>query len=148
MTYQPFPFDDLDRVALAIDALCVGTYVPVLVHAEVDRPADHPTSSYGLFCDPLTELETLEQTVAVLARVSPPGHWDLAALCAPTVIAPTSNERELGRVGAWLIHVVAARGRAASRLGVPGAHELSGPTSGIGPDHVVDRCLRRLIQGP
>ncbi len=140
---------DPARVALAVDALCVGASHPVLVHTEVDVVSDREAPPpFALCCTPLTELSGLADTVAVLSAVAVPEGWWLAGLCAPTSIDRRgAGEPRTGRHAAWMIHVVDRSGAAATRLCVPDALELSGAADPVDPDHPLHRCLRRLT-GP
>lgn len=138
---------DPDRVALAVDALCVGVTRPILIHTEDEPATTFDDVPFGLFCTPLVELTTIEDTVKVLSRIRVPGGWRLAGLCAPTSIrVPTPVNGGTRRLDAWIIHVVSASGAAASRLGVPDALELSGPTGAIDATHPLHACLARLVR--
>jgi hypothetical protein len=144
---EPIQLPDPDRVALAVDALCVGAERPILIHAEDDPDSRPDAAPFALFCTPLTELTTIADTLAVLGAVTVPDGWRLAGLCAPTTIrVAASTNGSADRLDAWIIHVVASSGAAASRLCVPGALELSGPTAEIDAAHPLHRCLRRLVR--
>jgi hypothetical protein len=144
---EPIKLPDPDRVALAVDALCVGAQSPILIHAEDDPDSNPGAAPFALFCTPLTELTTIADTLAVLGEVTVPDGWRLSGLCAPTSIrVPTRTNGGSRRLDAWIIHVVDASGAAASRLCVPDALELSGPTTSIDAAHPLHRCLRRLVR--
>jgi hypothetical protein len=143
---EPIRLPDPERVALAVDALCVGAHHPILIHAEDDPDATPDAVPFALFCTPLAALTTIADTLAVLGAVTVPEGWRLAGLCAPTTIrVPASTNGGTTRLDAWIIHVVTASGAAASRLCVPAALELSGPTPRIDAAHPLHRCLRRLV---
>lgn len=130
---------DAARVALAVDALCVGTDCPVLVHVSTEARASDD-AAFGLVCTPLTGLRTLDTAITVLERFSSPTNWTVAGLCSPTSIRFSGGHR-----GAWFIHIVTRAGQRASRLCVPGEHELSGPVRGPRAGHRLDRCLGDLV---
>ena len=137
-----------ERVALAVDALCAGTAHPILIHAEDDPVTAQDAVPFALFFTPLVDLTTIADTVAVLGRVRVPDGWRLAGLCAPTTIrVPAVTNGGDRRLDAWIIHVVSATGDAASRLCVPAALDVSGPTGAIDATHPLHRCLRRLTRG-
>lgn len=145
MSAEPIQLPDPERIALAVDALCVGAARPILIHAEDDPGVKEVAAPFALFCTPL-ELDTIADTLAVLGAVTVPDGWRLAGLCAPTTIrVPTPINGGTRRLDAWVIHVVAESGACASRLCVPEALELSGPTAMIDAAHPLHRCLRRLL---
>lgn len=137
---------DPGRVALAVDALCVGSTHPVLVHTELDVVSDREAPPpFAVCCTPLAELASLADTVAVLSAVAVPKGWRVAGLCAPTSIrCRGAGGPRPGPLRAWMIHVVDRSGAAATRLCVPDALELSGATDPVDPDHPLHRCLLRL----
>lgn len=132
---------DPARIALAIDALCVGSMHPVLAHVSAEpRPAGCD-GAFGLYCTPLHELDTIEEVTVVLEAVTIPSGWLAAALCAPTSVRV--SDVPSGRRAAWFVHVVTRDHGRASRLAVPGDHSLSGPATV--PRHRLDRCLGRFV---
>ena len=147
MSLRPIHLPDPERIALAVDALCVGSSVPVLIHAE-DDPSFGSECPFGLFCTPLAMLKDLDETIAIIGALSPPEHWRLAGLCAPTTIRVSEDATVVPhRFKSWIIHVVAESGGSASRLAVPDAIELSGPLSVIDHGHALHQCLARLVRG-
>lgn len=142
-----FPFTEASqgaaRLALAIDALCVGTPWPILVHGCSEGRPPGAIGALGLYCTPLDELSTLDAVTTVLEQVTRPVGWRIAGVCSPTTIRAT---RRIGsHPTAWFVHVVTAGGDRASRLCVPDELSLSGPTTpGVAVDRL-DRCLRRLV---
>ncbi|HET8930533.1 MAG TPA: hypothetical protein VFN21_07750 [Acidimicrobiales bacterium] len=149
MSAEPIQLPDPERVALAVDAMCVGAARPILIHVEDDPASEENATPFALFCTPLVELDTIADTLAVLGAVTVPDGWRLAGLCAPTTIrVPTLIDGGTRRLDAWVIHVVAESGAGASRLCVPEAHDLSGPTTMIDATHPLHRCLHRLVRAP
>lgn len=143
---RPILLPDPERIATAVDALYAGCAEPTLVHSEDDPTTDVAQRPFALVCTPLVGLDSLSDAVTVLEAVHIAQRWRLVGLCAPTTIrVPASVTGSSVRFDAWFIHVVCADGATASRLAVPGAPELSGPTSSLDPVEALDRCLRRLL---
>lgn len=137
---------DLERVALAVDSLCVGSPDPILIHAESEPLRSGDVASSALFFTPLPELTSLNETIRVLSAVTVPDDWRLAGLCAPTTIrVPLTEPSPAVRMPGWIVHVVSPSGSSASRLCIPQALELSGPTTSIDEEHALHRCLCGLL---
>ncbi len=137
---------DVTRVALAVDAMTVGTPGPILVHAETDPAVDPPERPFGLFLTPLAGLETLDDALVVLQRITVPRRWCLAGLSAPTVLRLPNGTADADRTyPAWFIAVLTGSGARATRLAVPGAPEVSGPADELESADRIDRCLRHLL---
>lgn len=146
---NPMLLPDPERIALAVDTLCVGSPHPILVHAE-DEPTTPPVErAFAFFFTPLGNIGSIADVIAVLHGVSVPVGWRVAGICAPiTLRIPGRPRRPESGIDAWIVHVVTDRGLSASRLAVPSALDLSGAIPPVSAEHPLHRGLARLVRAP
>jgi hypothetical protein len=142
------PARDLTGVALAVDALTLGTTWPTFVHVDLGpEPSDHAAIvEVGL--TPLPGAASLAEVMAALAGWRAPRTWYVIGVAAPASLRSlASGGQLLGERPAVIVHLVGRRGERATRLSVPDAPRLSGPTDGFPVGSPLDRCLQQVLGG-
>lgn len=112
---------ELDRIAIAVDALTFGSTRPLLVHVAGpvmnSQPGDHEPTVLGIDPWEATELDRLEQPEAFAATA--PQAWSVLGIVAPVSVATDHVSRGAhnnSQRDGWLVHLVDRQGRSSTRI--------------------------------
>ena len=137
---------DLTCLALAVDALTLGTTWPTFVHVDLGPDPSDCAAIVEVGLTPLLGAQNLTEVVAALAGWSAPRTWYVIGVAAPASLRSTAARGQLrGDRSAIVVHLVGRSGERTTRLSVPDAPQLSGPTEGFPVDSPLDRCLQRVL---
>jgi hypothetical protein len=142
------PVRDLTCLALAVDALTLGSTWPTFVHVDLGPEPSDRAAIVEIGLTPLPGAENLTDAMAALDGWCAPRRWYVVGVTAPATLRSTDAGGHLrGDRAAIVVHLVGRRGERATRLSVPDAPRLSGPTDGFPVDSPLDRCLQRVLGG-
>lgn len=140
------PARDLPRVALAIDALTVGTSGPCMVHVDAGPDPFDCTAIVEIGLTPLPTASNLDDVIAALAGWRAPTTWHVVGVSTPAILHSIEADGGDRRHAVRVVYLRDRGGDRVTRLSVPDTPRLSGLTDGFPADSPLDRCLRRVLE--